>query len=385
MESPTPGINDRKAASSPARFDVEIDDRQRLAELRGAGQDRTIATDDHRVAVEDQLVLAADLVDVGDRHIRLDRPLGECESSSCALAEMERRGVHVDHQIGATPTEVGDRAVGHPRVLTDRHPERNTADVEQPEGFVAGDEVPLLVEHRVVGEPTLAVDPQQPAGGADRHGVVPGGQIRPALGDRAHPTAPVDVDETHDGDARSGPGDDLLERLEIVLHEPVTEHEVLRRVAGHRQLGESHEGAPGPLGLGHGCGDQPQIAGQVADHRVDLSEAETHGWHPPTLRARRLPAHPAPGPPTLSGRERDPPLRPRRPGRAQRLSGGRAHRAGQPRRPSRFIGRDRRPDGRSPRRRRRRQPIADPRHRGGSGHGPGRTRRPRRSATGRRS
>ena len=48
------------------RPDVEVDDLDRLLELRQVADQVAVGVDDERAAVEDQLVLAADLVDVGD-------------------------------------------------------------------------------------------------------------------------------------------------------------------------------------------------------------------------------------------------------------------------------------------------------------------------------
>ena len=48
------------------------------------------------------------------------------------------------------------------------------------------------------------------------------------------------------------------------------EHQVLGRIAGHRQLAHRHQvGVPG---LGAGGLDEPHVAIHVADGRVDLSE-----------------------------------------------------------------------------------------------------------------
>ncbi len=50
---------------------LDIGDQDRLGELVGAGDDGAGGVDDHRTPVEDQLVLAADLVDVHDGHAGL--------------------------------------------------------------------------------------------------------------------------------------------------------------------------------------------------------------------------------------------------------------------------------------------------------------------------
>ena len=60
-----------------ARLHVDGRERQRLGELRRAGEHAALVVDDHRVAVEDQLVLAADEVAERDRGQVVARALGE--------------------------------------------------------------------------------------------------------------------------------------------------------------------------------------------------------------------------------------------------------------------------------------------------------------------
>ena len=62
------------AAASGRGRQVEVDDEQLLGELRGPGEQRAVGGHDHRVAVEDQLVLAADHVHVRDGRAAPRRP-----------------------------------------------------------------------------------------------------------------------------------------------------------------------------------------------------------------------------------------------------------------------------------------------------------------------
>ena len=55
---------------------VEVDHEQVFVELRGAGEHGAVGRDDDRVAVEDQVVLAADQVHVGQGAPGLGRPGG---------------------------------------------------------------------------------------------------------------------------------------------------------------------------------------------------------------------------------------------------------------------------------------------------------------------
>ena len=63
-----------------------------------------VRRDDHRVAVEDQLVLATDHVDVGDRGAGLAPPGGATSGSrTSSLLHLVRRAVDVDHQPDSGP------------------------------------------------------------------------------------------------------------------------------------------------------------------------------------------------------------------------------------------------------------------------------------------
>ena len=57
--------------------DRHVDDHQRLDELRRPSEQRALVVEHERTAVEDQLVLTADLVDVDDRAVRVGRPRRE--------------------------------------------------------------------------------------------------------------------------------------------------------------------------------------------------------------------------------------------------------------------------------------------------------------------
>ena len=64
------------------RPDVEVGRKHRLLEGRAVGEQRTFGVEDHRVAVEDQLVLAPDGVHPGHESVRVggaggDHPDGQ--------------------------------------------------------------------------------------------------------------------------------------------------------------------------------------------------------------------------------------------------------------------------------------------------------------------
>ena len=83
---------------------------------------------DHRVAVEDQLVLAADHVDVRDGGARLGGPAAHQRQPHVVLVQLVRRAVDVDHQADAGLPGHRERAAGLPQVLADGQRHVHPAD-----------------------------------------------------------------------------------------------------------------------------------------------------------------------------------------------------------------------------------------------------------------
>ena len=71
-------------------------------------------------------------------------------------------------------------------------------------------------------------------------------------------------------------GRELAQALVRRAHEAGPEQEVLRRVAGHGELGEEDEVGAGGLGLADRLQDPLAVPIQVADGGVDLREREPH-------------------------------------------------------------------------------------------------------------
>jgi hypothetical protein len=183
---------------------------------------------------------------------------------------MERRTVDVDVQLGATGGLVGQRAGGAPDVLADADAHLHPTDHVQlvRVAGVAGREVALFVEHRVVRQQALAVGAQH-------------------LAARAHRSRGVEIaiggDIAHHRGTAPGVGGHLGERSEVVGDETRLQHEILRRVAGDGQLGEGDDVAPGCLGLVVRGADARDIAVEIADLRVDLGECDAQPGHPVRL------------------------------------------------------------------------------------------------------
>ena len=121
-----------------------------------ACDDLAVGVDDGGVAVEDELVLAADEVAEDEREAVVARSRREHLLAALRLADVERRRGEVDEQLGSGGGEVGGGA-RLPDVLADGHADAQPAERHH-EPLGARLEVALLVEDAVVREEALPVD-----------------------------------------------------------------------------------------------------------------------------------------------------------------------------------------------------------------------------------
>ncbi len=129
------------------------------------------------------------------------------------------------------------------------------------EEVVAGREVAVLVEDAVVRQEALAVDAADLAARQDVAGVR---EIGVEVGG---------ADERHDPLRLGG---DRLDRPAGGADEPRAQQQVLRRVAGDRELREEDEVGAGIPRRGEPVEDPGPIAVEIADDAVDLGERESH-------------------------------------------------------------------------------------------------------------
>src|SRR5262249_19569781 len=120
--------------------------------------------DEEAVAVEDELVLTADQVAEGEVGAVGARPLGEHRFALAPLAAVVRRARRARDQARARRRLALRRRAPRPDVLADRQSDAQAGDLDR-RRLLAGDEVTLLVEDGVVGQPVLAVDGAQGAPG----------------------------------------------------------------------------------------------------------------------------------------------------------------------------------------------------------------------------
>ncbi len=178
---------------------------------------------------------------------------------------MERRRRKVQHDICAGLGKP-HRGLGHPDVLADGDRAALASDRHQ-QVARARLEVALLVEDAVVRQQTLVVDRLDRAVAHQRRSVA-----ETAVGAVNEPDERGDL-------RRSG---ELAQRVEGTVHEVRPREQVLRRIAGKRELGQDHEVGP------HGGGDRGEtsveIALDVPHGGVDLCECDAHA---PSLSSRR--------------------------------------------------------------------------------------------------
>ena len=243
-----------------------VDDEQGLGELRTAGEQVALGVERERAAVEHELVLPADLVDVDQRRVGVGGTRRQHLLAGGGLAAVVRRAVDVDRQLGAAVGLHRERTVRAPDVLADRDADVDATDDVQLEriGLVARREVAGLVEHGVVRQQPLAVRAEDLSVGA--HG-------------RRVEQVTVLVDEADDGRTATRPRRQLAERSLVVGDEAGLHDEVLGRVPGDRQLGEGDDVASRGFGPVVGVEQLRQVAVDVADGRVQLGQRDTQDGH----------------------------------------------------------------------------------------------------------
>ena len=248
-------------------IDVEVGEEKGFVEALGPGEQLARGVEDHAAAIEDQLVLAADEIDVADEDALVGGAGGEELVAVLRLAGVERRAVDIHDHLGAGLGLQDGGADGAPDVLADVHADPRAAfpPADNVDGrLIAGTEVTLLVEDAVVGQVHLAVD-------ADHRAVVgDGGRVVDVL---------VGVDEADDRGDSARRLDDTVEGGEVGSEELLLEEQVFRGIAGRGELGESDEIGADRLRLLDGLDGLGGVAVEVADGGIDLGERHPKGVH----------------------------------------------------------------------------------------------------------
>jgi hypothetical protein len=235
---------------------LELDDVEPLAEGRRSESDLTLGVERDRAAVEHELVLTADHVQIDDRQACLGDALGEQRLALALLGDMIGRAVADEDDLGAGRAH-RSAGLGLPNILTDRQAQLHTAELDDRRA-AAGREIALLVEHGVVRQHDLAVPRDDLLVIEERGGIV---DRRAVVLRKAHVG----------GDALDALSQALERGLDPQPHAAM-EQQILGRIAAQGQLREDHEVAVELVA--RTCGSLEHSLGIGADRTdvgVDLS------------------------------------------------------------------------------------------------------------------
>jgi hypothetical protein len=196
------------------------------------------------------------LIDVDQRNGRVRRPDGQHAFTLGKLACVIRRRIQVHHQLRASSSLLGYRTVRRPRVFADRDTHLHTSHFEQRGGSGARSEITLLVEHAIVGQQALVVD---------------AGHLSSMTHCRRVVQIETSIDEADHRNAIGSGGGNLVQRLEIVVHETRLQQQVFRRIARDGQLGEHRYVGAGLGSTGQRFDNARHVSLQVTDNGVELT------------------------------------------------------------------------------------------------------------------
>ena len=202
------------------------------ANCGGRGQQCAVGSHDHGSPVEDQLVLAADLVHVDDGAARLGHPAPPARPGAPGAGPASKgEALRLTRRLAPAAACSAMGPPGNHMSSQIDVPTGTPATTNRPGRALAGDEPALLVEDPVVREQALEIATEHATPGADGGGV-----------DEVAGTVGVHVAD--DRRTRSTGGGDPVEDGQVVSHEGRTAQQVLGRIAGDGQLGE--DGQVGP-------------------------------------------------------------------------------------------------------------------------------------------
>ncbi len=254
------GESGRRHRLQPVAAAPEIDRQHRLRPGRHGRDQRAGRIDDEGSAVEHQLVLAADLVQIDHRQAGFHGAFARQFQPLVDLAEFERRAVGDDQQFGARAGQ-GLGHGGKPDVLADRQAQSQPAK-DHRLGQRSGGEDALFVEDAVIGQFVLGAD------GLDL-------TVRQQI-DRVMDHAVGTHRRRHQqgGAAIGGIGFQAVDRAFDRRQQARPQHQVLRRIADQHQFGKGDQRrAVRRRGRPRGA-DQRGIAFDIADGRVDLRQRQ---------------------------------------------------------------------------------------------------------------
>ncbi len=240
-----------------------------LGELRRPRDDLAVRRGDHRVAVEDQLVLRTDQVDVGNRRTGLGGPTGDQRRAHVILGALVRRTIEANHEVYAHFAQRRHRAAVLPDVLADDHAHVHAVQPHDRQGG-AGREVARLVEHAVVRQLVFVVGRDDLAAVEQRRRVAWAFVVAVQVTDHDQriPAARI----------LQAPGE-RLQFGEVRGGEGLTQREVLDGIAGKHHFRENDQVSTVLDCPASPVQDHRTVAGDITDACVDLCECDTQLGH----------------------------------------------------------------------------------------------------------
>ncbi len=252
-----------------------------LQELGRPGEDGTRAIHHDTVAVEDQVVLPPDDVDIGHGGVGLDRAPGHQRQAHLVLVTLERRGVDHHQQPRVGLEHASERSSITPEVLADDDRDIHRLDTNH-EQLIARNEDAIFVEDGIVGQMVLRIASDDAAVLEYARAVLRDRGRGVACAEEAWLERAVRVPDDHREFTQAG----VLQLRREVHHGLVAVGEKARsrgeifdgiaadgHLADGEQVGSPGGGAPG------GIDDLPRIARKVSDNRVELAERQAETGH----------------------------------------------------------------------------------------------------------
>ncbi len=238
----------------------EFDGHDLLAERGELGLELAVGAQHERAAIVDHFILPADLVEVDEGQATLDHALDAELHPHIRLADFVGRRVGHQQDLAAGLGDAFDD-VGRPHVFADRHADAHAIEHQRPR-HRAWRKNALVVEHAVVRQVDLVALADDLAFVEADDRVVELAVLVPRRGDEQRRPAVARV------------GTQGLDRLVATLHEGRLEHQILWEIAREDQLRRQHEVRALLLRLGSRRPDLREIAGNVADLRIELGERD---------------------------------------------------------------------------------------------------------------
>lgn len=248
---------------------IEIGDQQVIFERTCGDMDRAVGIGEHRSAVIDHRILAADEIDIGQGDAGLGHPHRQQLVAPRVLAVLERRGIRHDHDFGTVGDRIG-QWLGKPEILADDDANLDGVDLDNTRSAIGIDlEISALVEHGIVRQLAFAISrlDMTAAQHADRVVDDRAGRLWPSH----HRDDPVHI------------GSQRLHRGFACGQETWTQQQILGRIAAEGEFGENDEvGAMPVTRFRDQRGDALRVVSDGTNGEVELGEGDADCRHVPS-------------------------------------------------------------------------------------------------------